>query len=94
MSDQHSLSDERGKLREEIRQLRTKVADHEITIAELNEELAETNQGVVALYAELDDKARPIVVYCRSGKRSSRAASVLKGAGHSAVHDLGAMSRW
>ena len=43
---------------------------------------------------ELGDKARPIVVYCRSGKRSSRAASMLKGAGHSATHDLGAMSRW
>ncbi|MCC6995380.1 MAG: rhodanese-like domain-containing protein, partial [Deltaproteobacteria bacterium] len=34
---------------------------------------------------ELGDKARPIVVYCRSGKRSSRAASMLKGAGHSAT---------
>jgi len=44
--------------------------------------------------AELGDKDRPIVVYCRSGKRSSRAAGVLKGAGHGAVHDLGAMSRW
>ena len=43
---------------------------------------------------ELGDKARPIVVYCRSGVRSSRAASMLKGAGHSATHDLGAMSRW
>ena len=32
-------------------------ASAEATIATLNQELAETNQGVVALYAELDDKA-------------------------------------
>ena len=43
---------------------------------------------------ELKAKDRPIVLYCRSGNRSNRAAGILKGAGYAAVHDLGAMSRW
>jgi signal transduction histidine kinase len=34
--------------------------DREREIAELNAELAETNKGVVALYAELDDKAQAL----------------------------------
>src|SRR6516225_9659628 len=40
----------------ELRQL----AEHEATIAALTAELAETNQGVVALYAELDDRAEQL----------------------------------
>jgi phage shock protein E len=44
--------------------------------------------------AELEPKGEPLVLYCRSGSRSGRAARMLKGAGYSAVHDLGAMSRW
>jgi rhodanese-related sulfurtransferase len=43
---------------------------------------------------ELDPKPTPIVLYCRSGNRSASAAKALKAAGFSAVHDLGAMSRW
>jgi phage shock protein E len=43
---------------------------------------------------ELARKDRSIVLYCRSGNRSSRAAGILKSAGYSSVHDLGAMSRW
>ncbi len=43
---------------------------------------------------ELTGKGRPIVVYCRSGARSSSAARMLKSAGYAEVHDLGAMSRW
>lgn len=43
---------------------------------------------------ELEAKSRPVVVYCRSGARSSRAARMLKNAGYAEVHDLGAMSRW
>lgn len=41
---------------------------------------------------ELGPKDRSIVVYCRSGNRSSRARRMLESAGFSAVHDLGAMS--
>jgi rhodanese-related sulfurtransferase len=44
--------------------------------------------------AELGDKKRGLVVYCRSGHRSGQASKLLKGAGFSAVHDLGAMTRW
>jgi phage shock protein E len=43
---------------------------------------------------ELGQKDRPVVVYCRSGSRSARAAQMLKRAGYSAVHDLGAMGSW
>lgn len=43
---------------------------------------------------ELEGKARPIVLYCRSGNRSGRAARMLKNAGYLEVHDLGSMSRW
>jgi rhodanese-related sulfurtransferase len=44
--------------------------------------------------AELDGKERPIVLYCRSGARSSAAARMLKSAGYAQVHDLGSMGRW
>ncbi len=37
--------------------------------------------------------AAPIVVYCRSGRRSAAAARILAGDGR-AVVDLGAMSNW
>lgn len=40
------------------------------------------------------DKARPIVVYCRSGVRSARARSRLLQAGFTRVEDLGALSNW
>lgn len=43
---------------------------------------------------ELGNKDGQIVLYCRSGNRSAQAAQRLKGAGFSAVHNLGAMSRW
>ena len=40
------------------------------------------------------DRNREIVVYCRSGARSSRARNVLLKAGYSKVEDLGGMSNW
>ncbi len=40
------------------------------------------------------DKAALIVVYCRSGARSSMAASILKRAGYTNVVDFGGISRW
>jgi phage shock protein E len=43
---------------------------------------------------ELTGKDRPIVIYCRSGARSSGAARMLRNAGYTEVQDLGAMSRW
>lgn len=35
-----------------------------------------------------------IVLYCRSGSRSARARAMLRAAGFSRVHNLGAMSNW
>lgn len=43
---------------------------------------------------ELGPKDANVVVYCQSGARSRRAAGMLKQAGFTSVHDLGAMSRW
>jgi len=44
--------------------------------------------------AELGDKTRPVVVYCASGMRSASAVGILKRAGFTEVHDLGAAARW
>jgi signal transduction histidine kinase len=41
----------------EVVELRAKLTRYQQEVKQLNEELAETNKGVVALYAELDDKA-------------------------------------
>lgn len=43
---------------------------------------------------EVGPSSTPVVVYCRSGVRSARAARVLRNAGFEAVHDVGAMSNW
>ena len=51
-------------------------------------------QELESRMGELQSKNQPIVLYCRSGVRSSRAASMLKSAGYTEVHDLGPMSRW
>ncbi|MCO4793890.1 MAG: rhodanese-like domain-containing protein [Bacteriovoracaceae bacterium] len=39
-------------------------------------------------------KSKPIVVYCMSGGRSSKAKSILEKSGFTNVHNLGGMSRW
>src|SRR5690349_7037979 len=48
------------QLLEELDALRRERDEHAATVDALNAELAETNQGVVALYAELDDKAEQL----------------------------------
>ncbi|HEV8003363.1 MAG TPA: ATP-binding protein [Planctomycetaceae bacterium] len=48
------------RLAQENHNLLQLLLDREREIAELNGELAETNKGVVALYAELDDKAQAL----------------------------------
>src|SRR6476620_3513931 len=40
--------------------LLARIAEQERALHELNEELAETNNGVVALYSELDDRAEQL----------------------------------
>ena len=44
--------------------------------------------------SELEPKGQGVVVYCRSGMRSARAAKTLAAAGFSEVGDLGGMSNW
>ena len=39
-------------------------------------------------------KGKPVVLYCRSGSRSSHAAHILQDAGYSDIFDLGAVSGW
>ncbi len=43
---------------------------------------------------ELEPRGTPIVVYCRSGRRSATARAQLVRAGFTNVHDLGPMSAW
>jgi rhodanese-related sulfurtransferase len=43
--------------------------------------------GVVA-------KDKPVVVYCRSGARSARAAMRMRTLGFGEVHDLGSIANW
>jgi rhodanese-related sulfurtransferase len=44
--------------------------------------------------SEVGAKDAPVVVYCRSGMRSSQAKSALEAAGFTQVHNLGGMDRW
>ncbi len=55
-----------------------------------------TNIPVQSLGARLGelDRARPVVVYCASGVRSSSAASTLRKNGFAEVHDLGPAAAW
>jgi rhodanese-related sulfurtransferase len=39
------------------------------------------------------DRSRPVIVYCRSGRRSANAARILAQRGYQ-VYDLGPMSAW
>lgn len=54
------------------------------------------NISVQDLNARLNKipKDRPVIVYCRSGSRSSHAAHLLLSAGYSEVYDLGGLSDW
>lgn len=51
-------------------------------------------QELATRMGEVGAKDREVVVYCRSGHRSSNATAMLRKAGYTHVHDLGAMSRW
>ena len=39
-------------------------------------------------------KDQPVMVYCRTGRRSSEAASKLQGAGYQKIYDLGGITDW
>ena len=42
----------------------------------------------------IESKDSTVIVYCRSGNRSSQALQILNDLGHENVYDLGAMSNW
>lgn len=44
--------------------------------------------------AEVGDKNRPVVVYCRSGRRSESAKKILLSAGWKRVENLGGKDNW
>lgn len=49
----------------------------------------ENNASVV-----ISDKNTPVIVYCRSGNRSSQAVIKLKELGYTEVYDLGSIDNW
>jgi phage shock protein E len=60
--------------------------DHNIPVQEIGDRTAD----VAALVG--GDKTKPVVVYCRSGARSSRARGILEKAGFTNVVDAGGFS--
>lgn len=56
-----------------------------LPIDEIDEDTASDN---------FDSKDSNIIVYCRSGNRSSQAVTLLKNLGYTNIYDLGAMSNW
>jgi len=54
------MSEDLEALRRERDALLARIAEQERALHEVNDELAETNNGVVALYAELDDRAEQL----------------------------------
>jgi rhodanese-related sulfurtransferase len=51
-------------------------------------------QELEARLREVGPDERHVVVYCRSGHRSSRAAQILREHGFAHVHNLGPMTAW
>jgi phage shock protein E len=43
---------------------------------------------------ELGPKDKPLVLYCQHGVRATKAADILRKAGFTEVHNLGAISNW
>lgn len=41
-----------------------------------------------------EDRGKPIMVYCQSGRRSAIAAGILADAGYQAIYDLGGINAW
>lgn len=50
-------------------------------------------QVINAAHSNLD-KAKPVIVYCRSGARSAQARSFLQQAGFDSVHNLGSIQKY
>lgn len=54
--------------------------------------LESINESTVA--AVIVNKDTPIIVYCKSGNRSSQAVTKLKDLGYTDVYDLGSIDNW
>lgn len=59
-----------------------------IPVDKLNAQMAEIDKLASG------DKAKPIVVYCKSGGRAARAKSMLAAAGYTKVTNLGGIDDW
>lgn len=44
--------------------------------------------------SEVPNNGEPLVVYCRSGRRSAIATQILTDAGYTSIYDLGALNDW
>lgn len=42
----------------------------------------------------IPDKATPLLIYCRSGRRSAEAAEKLKNLGYTEIYDVGSLIGW
>ncbi len=77
-------------------------ADHVLIDVRTPEEFAAghipgaVNISVDQLAQRLNEipKDKPVVLYCRSGNRSSQAAQILERAGYAQIYDLGGIITW
>jgi len=89
----HRLVEEEGAILLDVRSREEFSAGHipgAINIP--HTEVAARMPELLALAA--DDRSKPVVVYCRSGRRSGLAKDVLREHGFSRVTNLGGMSDW
>lgn len=54
--------------------------------------LADINEESAALV--IPDKATPLLVYCRSGRRSREAVAILSELGYECIYDVGGLIGW
>ena len=86
--DFHSLVEEEGGVLLDVRTRRE--FEHKHIDGALNIPVEELGRRL----PELGGRERPIVIYCRSGNRSSHALRLLRERGFSTVHDIGPMGAW
>ena len=74
-----------ANLETEVQELRARLRERETDVERLTQELAETNRGVLALYAELDDRAQAL------GQMSETKTRFLSDMGHELRAPLASM---
>ena len=88
-----------AKLREQYRLVTEEVAFFEMVFNAMNEGAVLYDLKGNAVYRNpaaeaLPDRDAPILVYCRSGRRSRRAAKLLDGCGYTQLYNLGSLIGW